>query len=1719
MTDAQRAADDARAAEEAAQEAERQAEIERARREGEERGIELARRFADLDARSPSGVASAEGAATASPTEVRGSVAAETLPPQPVTPDVADAARDTSTGLMLERMRADERATPLDGVRFASPAARREAESRGYRAEDFESRTPSNDRGFTIMDVRRLTGEVAAGRATPARSPTAVSGTVRQQGDAPTPVPRARFGSGRDPAKGGNEQWIDERDMLGETTDVESMDFHVLRRMEQTGWEHSAVMDEDGTVLSAGTVQSENEVDVGERAWRAMRDAARRVVMTHSHPIDTALSLADIHSLTWAPGMHEVRAGTPQGEVWSARRGENFDIADLDLYLDEIEMVVGEAIRDASFGNTAVQNLSDDRAESAISKGVYYGLVDAGVLDGSGSDVDETRVETYGYERLRDVIREQLGQELRAWIADARDAGRPDRAGDEGATFRTESGSPRRSRADGADQVASGAARRNPAGATPDAEGIRRTSGGRVSVRGRELDAVATYGENTDRPIYEIDDPDAFVDAIRQAKVDLGAAGAQVTAYEAGDYASMRTFVFDDGASGFALDGDDLVSVFSVPRRTPSGAVKRMVPVAVDQGARRLDGFDTFLPKVYSRAGFKAVARLPFDREYAPPGWDYDAMSEFNDGEPDVVFMVYDPANASADTDNRVDDYDAGIEAQRDALGAETGGFAAFGLPRAGGREETIERSERARRRRIIDELTADLGGMRDRANGSPAVDPDAPVDDAMAERLKLDRLYEVEPNAVVTAGAAQRMRDANLDGRRLARLFDAPDSLRDVPGGKRTARRELRKRFSGGVEVVALIRPRVGRTGFELVDVIRSDGQNGPVDMTSTRDRMERDGMFRAVDAANARWLDTRAIEGTPGLRDTARRLYHDAPAAARSWGRQLEQAVANQLAPLRDKEMSHFGFLPDGMDSVYKMAEIALNDTGRVDTLMHSGAAAFDQNGAFGPKEGTLGLVPMLEKLGNGDAVLDWMHWMAARRSDALKRKGVVVPMTDADIRVGLAKRNSLFDEVAADWKRHNDANLDFAVDAGLISREAAEGMKADETYIPFYRADITVDGKELDPALEGAKYRPGRSISANDTGIKSLKGGDRRALANLVQNMVVNSRSLVARSMRNRAADRAANLLEMTGDGRVVPEARKPRGGVKAGAIPFYRDGKQMRVVVKDKALALALAGLQPQQLDVITEFMSKVGAVFRQGITLAPGFIVANLIRGAVSTNILTGGNLGRLNNTMTGITASLKDAPSAQAFRAQSGMGDFRFGGMDVFDDSNDLLMSLGVAPRTFGWRFRRLVNHVEKIGTATEVADRIALRENLIAQGVRPDEASYQALNVINYGRRGTNAALNVMIPLVPFLNARIQGLNRLTETSSGVPIQKDMETLRGIALRGSVLAAASALLWGAANDDEESRRRYEAEPLHRRLNYHIMYLGDTKLLIPKAFEIGVLFGSIPELMLDGAVKGETDEIMPALGQTLLNTFSFNPVPAAMLPLLEVQANYDSFTGRPIEGQRLLGMAREDRTAYDTTTLAREISESWLGDVTSLSPVETQHLLDGYTGVYGNVLAGGLDYLLGSAGYMPERPLGVFGDTPVLSSVAQNAFGRFVREADVDAANRHVSDFYDLRAAVGRIVSSARNARLRGDVDRYQELLAQAPAAQAAARMLNSAGRDMSDITSEIRRIHNDETMSGSRKTALLKPLIRRRNRLAHQIAQQARRLEDTQGLRFSSVE
>lgn len=146
--------------------------------------------------------------------------------------------------------------------------------------------------------------------------------------------------------------------------------------------------------------------------------------------------------------------------------------------------------------------------------------------------------------------------------------------------------------------------------------------------------------------------------------------GTSVDVYSPEDYDGYDLILLEKDGESASISISPTGEVGSVTKS--AGATAEMVEDAFDAAiatgnVKWLNGFDTILPKIYSDLGFKTVARIPFNPEFKPDGWDYDTYRKFNNGQPDVVFMLYTGVSGIYEPGSgvKVNDYDqAAVMAQ-----------------------------------------------------------------------------------------------------------------------------------------------------------------------------------------------------------------------------------------------------------------------------------------------------------------------------------------------------------------------------------------------------------------------------------------------------------------------------------------------------------------------------------------------------------------------------------------------------------------------------------------------------------------------------------------------------------------------------------------------------------------------------------------------------------------------------------------------------------------------------------------------------------------------------------------------------------------------------------------------------------------------------------------------------------------------------------------------
>ncbi len=118
--------------------------------------------------------------------------------------------------------------------------------------------------------------------------------------------------------------------------------------------------------------------------------------------------------------------------------------------------------------------------------------------------------------------------------------------------------------------------------------------------------------------------------------------GKQVTIQDPDNLLDAKLYRTEFGG-GFAIKPDgDIIGVFQGANAPPKTSYA-MIQLAVEQGGKKLDAFNTMLPRIYETLGFRPVSRVKWDDTQAPDGWNKETFAEYNNGEPDLVFFVYDP--------------------------------------------------------------------------------------------------------------------------------------------------------------------------------------------------------------------------------------------------------------------------------------------------------------------------------------------------------------------------------------------------------------------------------------------------------------------------------------------------------------------------------------------------------------------------------------------------------------------------------------------------------------------------------------------------------------------------------------------------------------------------------------------------------------------------------------------------------------------------------------------------------------------------------------------------------------------------------------------------------------------------------------------------------------------------------------------------------------------
>lgn len=146
--------------------------------------------------------------------------------------------------------------------------------------------------------------------------------------------------------------------------------------------------------------------------------------------------------------------------------------------------------------------------------------------------------------------------------------------------------------------------------------------------------------------------PEEMEQSVEDFAEEYPTLGAFLTEHDADELENHDIITADGEAAAVAVSPEgDIQNLHADPDpdEAADGVGEALLREAIARGGRTLDNYDTGLTDIYRRNGFREVARMDFDPEYAPENWDFE---EF--GQPDVLFMALQPEQEYTTTDRYI---------------------------------------------------------------------------------------------------------------------------------------------------------------------------------------------------------------------------------------------------------------------------------------------------------------------------------------------------------------------------------------------------------------------------------------------------------------------------------------------------------------------------------------------------------------------------------------------------------------------------------------------------------------------------------------------------------------------------------------------------------------------------------------------------------------------------------------------------------------------------------------------------------------------------------------------------------------------------------------------------------------------------------------------------------------------------------------------------------
>jgi len=599
----------------------------------------------------------------------------------------------------------------------------------------------------------------------------------------------------------------------------------------------------------------------------------------------------------------------------------------------------------------------------------------------------------------------------------------------------------------------------------------------------------------------------------------------------------------------------------------------------------------------------------------------------------------------------------------------------------------------------------------------------------------------------------------------------------------------------------------------------------------------------------------------------------------------------------------------------------------------------------------------------------------------------------------------------EIMDNWTAVNQNLLKFWRQVGLLSEKRYNTLSNIKDYVPWYR--IMADEEDIHSSVQSTtksatnigkeklfkkgkptvvsdfvaeegqtefRIQPGKvdAIELNGTRVspsqynveangkitfkQPLAEGDLvvivgvREIENITDNMTRNVMRMTMNGLRQYAAQRiVSEYATRDADGKIMTFPSEDRD---KGRFNFIANGRRVVVEIRDPLIAEAAIGMEKVGMEMWKP-LAAMANFTRRTITLSPVFQAKQVFKDAPTAAIVTGvkNPFALIGGVYKGFADGLlKTDPAYDILRA-AGIGGFY---SPARTPEAEVKREIGIINKS---SYDYVIKSLDHIGDASDMAQRIATYNRVMAETGDQAQALYQAANVINFMRHGSGQVAQALFKTVPFLNAYANSTDVLFQSLAGGGLKgvSRQKALQRLLFTGTLLSATTILYCMLVGDDEEYNKLDDQTKLRGYM------IPGTEIMLPMNTSAAFFFKAIPEMIYNKVVNEGTEtpvdnkRLRTALKEAAVDMLlGPSPIPSAAKPIVEITLNRDFFTGRPLTPKALEALEAERQFTYETSEAAKSLSALTSIPGTEnrvINPIEADHLIRGFFGSAGAMAA------------------------------------------------------------------------------------------------------------------------------------------------------------------